>query len=458
MILSLQTIGVRHPIAIMLVTVSVFLLPRLVFLAGADSTSNERGLAEKVRMVKLYTVHEGKSLNRILTKADLQRQEPIEVQGYVTGILILADVQMNVNVDGQTMSKIRKNPDGTYSIKYFGKVGYSEIGMAPSNTYYEKGSREENGSPGFLEGYSLFPRVVGDAVSPACNFQIAVEMGERSCALPIVQKGYDTFHLSKPEPVERKNPIEFQYLGERLDRHMSRPDFNDRLRAVAEGIKSVEKIFSTKLVDRVKIIDYEKVQNAVTCEEKNDIWFYINTFLGEPLEELKTIAEHEALHILVDQTKLAKDLSIRELYSDLRGYESLSRERFAVVAYGVSSPGGSSGENTSHREFFAFIDEKNFIEGMKGGHSSQNVDEFCASFLHSLMFMDRLQANLDRPLKVGDGQPDRFLKPKKRKQILTNYIRTIETMLDAQKDGTENGAGIPSFLRACLEQAEGIQL
>lgn len=456
MIFSLQTIGVRHPITIILVTFSVFLLPRLVVPARAFSAPDKNGLSEKIRMVKLYTVHEGKSLNRILDPETLQRQEPIEVEGYVTGILILADVQMSVKVDGQTMSKIRKNPDGTYSIKYFGKVGSNEIGVASSNSYYEKGSREEkNGAP-FIEGYSLFPKIVGDAVSPACSFRIDLDVGDTVCALPVEQKGYDTFHVAQPDSVRRNKPIEFQYLGERLQQHMQRPDFQDRLRAIADGIKSVEKVFHENLVDRVKIIDYEKVQNAVTCEENNDIWFYVNTFLGEPLNELKTIAEHEALHILVDQKKLAKDLALRELFSDLRGYDSLSRERFTVITHGVSSPDGSPAEEAPHREFFAFIDEKNFLEGMKGGHSSQNVDEFCTSFLHSLMFMDRLRANLERPLRTGQGQPVRFLKPKKREKILKDYIRTLETLLAAHPD--ESSEGMPSFLQVCLKQAGGVRL
>jgi len=425
----------------------------MVVYAEKSLSSSKKGLAERVSMIKLYTVRDGKSLNRILGPEDFLGRDAIEVDGYVTGILILANTEMNIKVDGQNMSKIRKNGDGTYTIKYFGKVASNEIGMAASNSYYQKGFRETAQS--FVEGYSLFPRVVGDAVSTECGFQISVETGEASCSLPIRQKGYDTFHKSTENTSQRETPIEFQYLGERLDKHMERSDFNDRLKAVADGIEAVENAFGSRLVDKVKIIDYEKVQNAVTCEEKDDIWFYVNTFLKEPLNELRTIAEHETLHILVDQKKLAKDLSIRELFSDLRGYDSLSQERFALITRGAAPE--IPGATIPHKDFFAFIDEKNFIEGMKGGHSSQNVDEFCTSFLHSLMFVDRLKNNLERPLKMdGEGRHVSFIKPKKKEKILSAYIRTLETLLAAQ--GEEDSEGLPYFLKSCLEQAASIQL
>jgi hypothetical protein len=458
MTFSLQKASVRHPIAVILMTLSVFLFPASMVPSWASTEPEMKGVIEKIRMVKLYTVHEGKALNRILDPSVLRRQDQVEVEGYVTGILILADVPMSITVDGQTMSKIRKNSDGTYSIKYFGKVGSSEIGMPTSNNYYEAGVGEEKRTPNFVEGYSLFPKVLGDSVSPACSFRIDVEIGESTFALPVQQTGYSTCHVALLDQVDgEERPVEFQYLGQRLQKHVQGEDFQERLRAISDGIRSVEKAFGAKLVDRVRILDYEKIQNAVTCEEKSDIWFYVNTFLGEPLAELKTISEHEALHILVDQRRLAKDLAIRELFSDLRGYDSLSSERFAVITRGASPPVGP-GESVANREFFAFIDEKNFLEGMKGGHSSQNVDEFCTSFLHSLMFLDRLQPNLQRPLRVGEGQPGYSMRPKKRQNILKNYIRTLETLMAAQADDADIDPGTPSFLSECLKQAGSVKL
>lgn len=442
----LQKSRFRQPIALLFVTFSILLFPGLVqCLAQAfQGPTGGSGLTEKVRMVKLYTVHQGKALNRVLGVEELQSGR-VEVSGYVTGVLVLANSEMKAQVDGQNMSKIRSNGDGTYSIKYFGKVGSHEIGVTPFNSYYQK-KGEDHRAQGHLEGYSLFPRVVGDAVSPNPSFQIALRGGDASATFSVQQRGYDTFQPPR-------GSVEFQYLGERLDKHMQTADFQARLNAITEGIRAVEQLFRAEnLVERVKILDYEKVHNAVTCEEKNDIWFYINTFLGEPVEELRTIAQHEALHILVDRKRFAKDSLIRELFADLKGYEILSRERFMLITRGAA-PGDSAQGNS---DFFSFIDEKNFIPGMKGGHSSQNVDEFCTSFLHTLMYVENLRENLDRPLKSDDGRA-RVMNPRKKEEILSAYLRTLRTFLSVS-EANEDAEGVRERLKASLLQAESVPL
>lgn len=445
-----QTFKSRPPLAIIIMAFSMLLLPVWLLPKKACTSPfpvDQKGLAEKIRMIKLYTVHEGKCVNRLYGPEEL-RHNPIQVEGYVTGVLVLANVEMNIKVDGQTTSKIRKNGDGTYSIKYYGKVSFGEIGEPSSNNNYYRKTTEGNEGQSFMEGYSLFPRVIGDCVSPSSSFRIALEGSDFSWDLSVRQMGYSTF----PE-----KEIEFQYLGDRLEKHLQNPEFDQRLNAVYDGIRSVERAFRAQLVGKVKILDYEKIQNAVTCEEKNDIWFYIHTFLNEPIAELKTIAEHETLHILVDENRLAKDLSLRELFSDLKGYDTLSRERFSLITRGVTSPEGLE-KDISKNEFFAFIDEKNFLQGMKGGHSNQNLDEFCTSFLHSLMFVDCLKENLERPLKLGNGEGTFLLKPKKRHQILATYIRTIETFLKAQPDAVKRSCDLRSFLEERLADAEEVAL
>ena len=445
--LFLQKSKFRQPIALIFMTFSILLFPGLVLSRAHAfrSPAGDSGLTEKVRMIKLYTVQEGKALNRIIGPEELQTGS-IEISGYVTGVLVLASAEMKARVDGQNMSKIKSNGDGTYSIKYFGKVGSHEIGVTPFNSYYQKRS-EEQGAQSYLEGYSLFPRVVGDAVSPNSSFQIALDSGDSTASFSVQQRGYSSFHPSE-------SPIEFQYLGERLNKHMQNADFQARLRAIAEGIRAVERVFQANLVERVKILDYEKVHNAVTCEEKNDIWFYINTFLGEPIDELKTIAEHEALHILVDRKRFAKDSSIRELFADLKGYDTLSRERFVLITKGVAPT--DSAESGSNGDFFSFIDEKNFIRGMKGGHSGQNVDEFCTSFLHSLMFVQNLGENLDRPVTVEPGR-SYLMKPQNRERLLEAYLRTLRTFISVDEENADS-EGVGECLNTCLLEAESVPL
>ena len=447
-----KKIRFRPPIAIIFMTFSILLLPGLALKAYSfRAPEEEGGLREKVRMIKLYTVHDGKTMNRMIGPEELQSGRGIEVEGYVTGVLVLANSEMRARVDGQSMSNIKSNGDGTYSIKYFGKVAAYEIGVTPFNTYYQKRTGD-HGSPGFIEGYSLFPRVVGDAVSPNNTFQIFLESGDSDSSILIRQRGYSTLENPGRAAQPTDSPMEFQYLGEKLSKHLQSADFEARLQAIAEGIRRVERVFRTDLVGRVKILDYEKVHNAVTCEEKNDIWFYINTFLGEPVAELKTIAEHETLHLLVDRMRFAKNSTIRELFADLKGYDTLSRDRLALITRGAV-PADSNDEPGSG-DFFAFIDERNFIRGMKGGHSGQNVDEFCTSFLHSLMFIQNLKENLDRPLCLEEGETF-YLKPKKRKAMLDAYVRTIRTFMAADQE-SDNATAVGTCLNACLAEAQNL--
>ena len=78
--------------------------------------------------------------------------------------------------------------------------------------------------------------------------------------------------------------------------------------------------------------------------------------------------------------------------------------------------------------FFSFINERNFLQGMKGGHSHQNPDEFCTSFLHSLMFVEGLSKNLDRPLALKDREKPHFLNEEEKQNVFKEYVRTFDIL------------------------------
>lgn len=94
-----------------------------------------------------------------------------------------------------------------------------------------------------------------------------------------------------------------------------------------------------------------------------------------------------------------------------------------MVTQGVSldhEKAPSHGNDT----FFRFISEKHFLEDRKGGHPSDNLDEFCTSFLHSLLYVLRLGSNLNKPVRFPDGT-DRLLTLEQKQRILDDYIETI---------------------------------
>jgi hypothetical protein len=156
--------------------------------------------------------------------------------------------------------------------------------------------------------------------------------------------------------------------------------------------------------------------------------------------------------------KLPEDPTLRSYFADLKGYAELSYERFVLMMNGNSLAGEDEGTNNV---FFSFINEKNFMENMNGGHSQKNIEEFSASFIHSLIFIDRLDQNLDRPLKVNGLDAPRFLSPWEKQVVLDQYIRGIECLLSVL---SYNKTYLPAsvernelFLRACLEKAKNVR-
>ena len=338
---------------------------------------------------------------------------------------------MIISVEGQKMSNIRKNVDGTFSLRHFGKLKLDEIRMTKvDKAYYEKALGEVAGNRKnemFLKGgYSFFPEVMGDSVAKGNRFVISFESQGKLLQVPVEQSGYYSLCTISMAPQVQRGDLGFRYVGTRLESLKKKTgDFEKRLSAIAEGIEAVERTFNADLVETVSIVDYQGIHNAVTCDGGKEIWFYTDAFVKEPLNELKAIAEHETLHKLVEKQQLTKNSDIREFFADLKGYDDVSYERFLLITYGSLPPQGFSKGNVDH-PFFAFIDERNFLKGMKGGHSHANVAELCTSFLHSLLFIDRLEANLDRPISfTGSKAQPRYLSNQEKGIVMDNYVKLL---------------------------------
>jgi hypothetical protein len=401
---------------------------------GAGGGNNGHEIAAKIDFVRLYNVTNGKLHNTIYKKTDLKDSRGLTVDGYVCGIVVLCEEDMDVDIDGQELSKIRRNSDGTFSAKYFGNLKPEDLEPANlSKTYYEKtGTRGSAGSRDiFLSGgYSCFPRVNGDIIDRKSRFNLNFVSGGGTYTIPVQQKGALDVKVVSLESTRDTDNTTVNYIGNNLEGLKQEVgDFDARLQAITEGVDYVESTFGLNLVDGITIIDFDDVYNAVTCDDGSRIWFYIRTFRDEPVAELKTIAAHEALHVYVEKMQFTTDTDVREFFADLKGYDQFSYERFALVTSGSINSNESEAINNI---FFAFINEKNFLENMKGGHSQKNPDEFCASFLHSLIFIDRLEQNLNQPVKLSERRSGlRFLSSAEKKAVLDNYVRGIQLLIAA---------------------------
>lgn len=428
--------------------------------SAAVLTAEEKTAPGAPKAVCLYTVAGGTLRTDVFTARHLETSLPIRVNGYVCGIVVLTDGESVPHAAGRPMDRIAVTKEGNYILKYFGirKPGelMSETGAAGGHPLAaESGWGRNSGGGTFLPGgYSLFPVVKGDAVSRDDSFTIVMESAGRSVEIPIRQDGYRSLPNVCQTPGTRMESLVVRSVG--VDPNLTESDEGRaRFQAFAEGIAAAECTFGTRLVDAVNVVGYSGIQNAVTCAEGNDVWLYCETFRKEPLAELQSIAAHESMHRLTAIRGFSRDSRVRELFADLKGYDDFSPLRFSVMASGTVPPGRREAEEPL---FFAFIDERNFLPGMKGGHSGANPDEFCASFLHSLMTMDLLEENIGRPVRLSGGR-SRLMTEGERKTILNRYIETIRIFLAVLSDragrsGLQSEDPAAAYLRGCLEKAK----
>ncbi len=400
--------------------------------AGGGSVSDAEPssaakMPDDLLALKIYRVENGKMGTRVFDGDSLKQSGSLSISGYVSGIVAVGKPGLDIRVDGKSMSPVRQEANGEFSLGYYGTInpaqlvksnpiGNSDL-LVTESAVLTQNSRSRSDCP---EVYSFFPSVPGDTVCSKSNFRVEISTGDAAYRLGISHSGGIDTQACASEGV-----CGFRYIGlQKTDLDHALADSDDRLQAISDGVAAVESAFHTDLVKTVHVIAYDDIRNAVTCLNQNDIWFYINTFKDEPVNELAVIAEHEALHILVDKLNLTANSDVRKMFADLKGFNDFSIERFQIVSRG-HTPSKVRLDKGEDGFFFEFISERNFLNGMKGGHPQENLDEFCASFLHTLMYPDRFEANLTHPLPASGGAsmiPD----IQERENIISRYIGLLK--------------------------------
>jgi hypothetical protein len=387
--------------------------------------------------LRLYEVVAGQRRNTFFSHVDLAGGKPLVSEGYVSGVVLISrSPQMSARLGKLRLEKL---VDGSR--------------MARSIARHSADAEET-----FVEGthyYTYFPRVLGDAVSPDDRFSVSIHDGHSWQELTIYQNGYQciTAEPLKPLGASMDSRPVFRYAGADLKEFVANlDDLEERMAVIQSGIEKVEAAFGLKLVDFVNILPYKGPNNALTLKGQPQIWFYGETFQSQPISELRGMAQHEALHILVDRLGYTQNKAIRALFAELMGYGMLSLERFALVTSGmIQSPGARPAQTDN--PFLAFINEKNFIPGMSGGHTHDNLDEFATSFLHTLMFIEHLESNVGRSSIVMPNGSHRDLTTDERQNLFRDYSRTLAVFKEASR--TRPGLTSPE-LRGLFENCQSM--
>lgn len=402
----------------------------------------------EVAMMWLHVVQDGQPRMMPFSADELVGMSRISVDGYINGVVLLSRSPLTISVARQPMSPIHQNSDGTYDVKYFGRFSQHEF----RSTFVSDACLAPPGRR--IQGYySSFSRVPGNALSDQTEFRISVAHEGLETHLTLRHTAQKQIEFSDLPPADAGTP-RFFYLGGCPGRFGGTHDaVGRRMQVILSGIRAVETITGGTLVDRVNVIDYERLNNAYTCEGVAEIWFYAPLFWNESLDELRTIAEHETLHLLSDRLGFPASSRMRERFAALKGYDPFSLETFFVVTTGRTPAARPKTVAAGTGRLFDFINEANFMRGMKGGHAQDDVDEFCASFLHTLVYIDHLEERLGQPIKTRHGT-FAVLAARDRLRLLDDYRTVLETMTAEIPRGLP--PGMKAVFRNGLEVVRGI--
>ncbi len=378
----------------------------------------------EIAVMWLHVVEKGKTRKVPFTSVELAKMPTISVNGYVTGVVLLSKAPLHIKVNHRSMNAIHPDADGYFQLKQFDHLSQIEFRSA-----LREGEQGKESNKNIKEIYSSFSKVPGDALSIAPEFPVTIKRNGFSCRLKIRQ--HTPIKLEAGRWTDTPHPYpDIYYLGDNVERFKHPVDgFKQRMGSLLTGIRAIEKLLGVRMVRRIHILDCDGPFNAYTFDGENQIWLYSKLFWNETAAELKAIAQHEVMHILSDRIGLPKNSRMRELFADLMNFSILSQERFSILTTGRISPRISSDHGKSNGNIlFDFINESNFIPGMNGGHSKDNLDEFCASFLHTLIYAGRLKHMLHQPVKSETGSL-LILSHREKQKLLNEYTRTLKIIL-----------------------------
>jgi hypothetical protein len=412
----------------------------------ADAAAIYQDITDSIEALCIYQIQNGRSTVSFFSGSDLTPDQAIRVEGYISGVILLSTNFIEASVAGFPLQKLQINIDNPRDL-----TGYNDLKPDALAAAFRNAGRLDFDINRMKGKYGWFPRVPGDTVCTQNQFSIILKGERQTLEVPVFHAGSVKLSSLSSKPDKDGNEMDFRYFGNNPEQ-FEISDVEVRIKAITDGIRSVESFVGDKLITSVNLLDYYGISNALTSDGRTEIWIYSDIFWKESIEELRTIARHETLHVLVDRDQLRKKNDLRELFADLKGLDSLSIERFALITTGILPPGNRRPDNNkSDHILFSFINEKNFFKGMKGGHSQDSLDEFCVSFLHTLLFPEILDRNLRSPLILGGGKT-LVLSFKDQSSLLETYLMVIEKLISATAKNP-SGKIMEAFLRNRLEKA-----
>jgi len=400
-------------------------------------------IAEKINLIYLSVINNGEAKPIILSSEELRKNPTLDIDGYIANIMIFDKEEMDISLNQNEAKKIGKLKGEDYidlngGAVYPDELETEEYGKEIFQQLIDREVSKDKKGRSFLRGGYFFGRSTrslysGKPINNLENNTLTFKIDDKIYTIPIKQKVSQEFRKINLDSERQRDDLVFNYLGNDRDRFLGIEEMDEKLQAIAEATNNVESISDMDIVDRVYLIDY-KANNAFADAKEKFITFLSGYLEKNSVEDVKIVTEHEILHKYVFEKGFTEDPQVREIFANLKGYTGDKKQR--IIEQGFI-PFDDFNENYKNKEFFAFVNEKDFL-GKGGGHSHGNIWEFCTSFTHSLMYLDRLENNLEK------------FSGEEKSTILDNYIVVLKTMIkyDNQKD---------EFLKDKLKHLEEIK-
>ncbi len=366
---------------------------------GANAASHPRSDKQGLAWLILNVVEGGELKTVAISREELEKNGyNVNANGYVEGalaifknkeVLYLGDKEGHASCDDCLMPMTKAEPLTRPADKYF-----PEFSLLPGNAACQfnlldapmpaadkanllkllaGGNISTYGSILFAQGFN---KAASATVLPlSVNEDVRIQIGgvEGTGSIHIRQQGvrvHDRFHYMA-------SAAAMQALGEKVRSFEA---------AVAKGINVVEQNFPGVFNGRV-IVTEKNVHQANSflkdiaftthdIDKKDDSWLLMTT-------------EHEILHQVAIKLGFVSNGEIRDKFK--------------------KTPAG----------LMKFISENEFFGTSSGGHPYSDMDEFCTSFIHTVMYPDRLKANLEK------------LPPDERKAVAEQYRSVLKLFKSA---------------------------
>jgi len=334
--------------------------------------------AKQINAIAITAIRDGAPVYYVINQEDLGASTSVAVDGYLSTVIVsFGDASASVTLNGKNGEKGRRN--GNFLLYQGGMFMQDEIA---SPALFSKDAQTR------VFGYdtTLNPEYRGQPLSEQQKNTLRIMSGGESFTIPITQK--------TAEPMARLShdvgtaSVGVEYLGTRPERMQQQAE---KLKATQNGIHRIEEMFNLDLVDRLRIVDYDKNDAFIYRDPKETKFTILTKALEErPADQIKTIAEHEVLHKAIIQRGYAEDKQLREIFADVHQAEGKKREY--IVKHGVAPSQSLFSLETN--PVFGFMNEEDYFGMENLGHASEDIDEFLASFLHTIESFDRFENRL----------------------------------------------------------------